>query len=129
MSKREKTSLYIMAAFYVIAGINHFVSPVFYKKIMPPSVPWHSQFILLTGMAEIVLGILLLLPLTRRPAAWGIIILLIAIFPANLQMMLNYKQEHHPYLWIAVLRLPLQILLILWAYAFVKKKREVAAIS
>jgi uncharacterized membrane protein len=122
MSKWNKISLYSMAALYVLAGINHFVNPDFYKKIMPPWLPWHYPLIYISGVAEIVLGLLLLPVQTRKIAAWGIIILLIVVFPANVQMMLNYQQEHNPYLWIAVVRLPLQLLLIGWAYQFAKKQ-------
>lgn len=122
MRKWKKISLYGMAALYVLAGINHFANPDFYKKIMPPWLPWHYSIIYISGLAEIVLGLLLLPSQTRKWAAWGIIILLIIIFPANVQMMLNYQQEHNPNLWIAVVRLPLQILLIMWAYQFAKKK-------
>ncbi len=118
MKKWEKISLYSMAALYVLAGANHFVHPDFYKKIMPPWLPWHYSLIFISGLAEIVLGLLLLPVQTRKLAAWGIIILLIVIFPANVQMMLNYQQEHNPDLWIAVIRLPLQLLLIVWAYQF-----------
>ncbi len=124
MVNRRKTSLYCMAVLYIIAGINHFISPVFYKKIMPPWLPWHYPLIYASGVAEIVLGLLLIPIQTRQLAAWGIIALLIAVFPANVQMMLNYKEQHNSYLWIAVLRLPLQLLLIGWACQFTKKGRS-----
>lgn len=110
-----------MAALYVAAGAYHFINPGFYKKIMPPYLPWHYPLIYISGICEIVFGIFLLPLATRRLAAWGIIILLIAVFPANIQMMLNYKAEHDPDLWIAIVRLPLQPLLIWWAWQFAKK--------
>jgi uncharacterized membrane protein len=122
MGKRKKISLYIMAAVYVAAGTYHFINPFFYKKIMPPWLPWHYSLIYISGVAEIILGLLLILPPTRKLAAWGIIALLLAVFPANVQMMLNYQQEHNPHLWIAVLRLPFQPLLIWWAYQFAKDR-------
>lgn len=124
MNKRTKLSLYVMVALYILAGINHFINPLFYKRIMPPWLPGHTLLIYISGVCEIVLGILLLLPQARRMAAWGIIALLVAVFPANVQMMLNYQQEQNPYLWIAVLRLPLQLLLIWWAYRFTKSSKE-----
>ena len=111
-----------MSVFYIVAGINHFIHPLFYKKIMPPYIPWHMPMIYASGIIEILLGILLIPFATRRLAAWGIIFLLIAIFPANINMMLNYLDEKDPDLWITVLRLPLQILLIWWAYTFTKKE-------
>jgi uncharacterized membrane protein len=120
----KKTGLYIMAALYVAAGINHFIHPEFYRKIMPPWLPFHDGLIFISGIFEILFALLLLLPVTRRLAAWGIIALLIAVFPANIQMMLNYQQENNPGLWLAVLRLPLQVLLIWWAYSFTKPLTE-----
>ena len=112
-----------MEAFYVIAGINHFINPVFYKKIMPPWLDWHTTLIFISGALEIIFGVLLLPIKTRQLAAWGIIVLLIAVFPANVQMMVNFRNEQNPYLWIAVLRLPVQLLLIRWAYQFTKNKK------
>ena len=75
-----------MAVFYMAAGINHFVNPIFYKKIMPPWVPWHYPLIYISGGVEILLGLLLIPAPTRKLAAWGIIVLLLAVFPANVQM-------------------------------------------
>ena len=124
MKVEKEISLYSMAALHVIAGINHFVNPDFYKMIMPPWLPWHYSIIFISGLAEIVLGLLLLPLQTRKLAAWGIIILLVAIFPANVQMMLNYQQEKNPDWWIAVVRLPLQLLLIVWVYQFAKSDRR-----
>ena len=117
----KKISLLVMSVLYVIAGINHFISPLFYKQIMPPYIPWHMPLIYVTGILEIILGILLIPIFTRRIAAWGIIILLILVFPANINMMINYWQEENPDLWITILRLPLQFVLIWWAYTFTKQ--------
>jgi uncharacterized membrane protein len=113
-------SLYIMALFYMAAGVNHLVHPGFYKKIMPPWLPWHEQLIIISGIAEMLFASLLFFRITRRLAAWCIIALLIAVFPANIQMMLNYYHENNPSLWMAIVRLPLQIVLIWWAYLFTK---------
>ena len=121
MGKWKKISLYVMAGLYVLAGANHFFNPLFYKKIMPPWLPWHYPFIYLSGVCEMVLGLLLLSAQTRKLAAWGIIILLIAVFPANMQMLLNYREEQHPNWWVTGLRLPLQLVLSWWAYLFTKK--------
>lgn len=109
-----------MAAFYIAAGINHFVSPGTYNKIMPSYLPYHYMLIYISGIFESGLGILLLFSRTRRFAAWGLIALLIAVFPANVQMLINYLKNNNPKLWIAVVRLPLQIPLIWWAYIFTK---------
>ncbi len=83
-------------------------------------MPWHKNLVILSGICEIIFGFLLIFSSTRRLAAWGIILLLIAVFPANFQMMINYKYEANPRLWISIVRLPLQIVLIWWAYGFTK---------
>ncbi|HXB43330.1 MAG TPA: hypothetical protein VNV85_04705 [Puia sp.] len=87
---------------------------------MPGWVPMHEAMIFMSGICEILFAFFLLWPSTRRLSAWLLIALLIAVFPANIQMMLNYFQEKNPGLWLAVLRLPLQIVLIWWAYSFTK---------
>ena len=106
----------IFALFFIAAGLNHFVSPDFYLKIMPPYLPWHYPLVFMSGVAEVVLGVGLLIPKTRRLAAWGLIALLIAIFPANLHMTMNPEQYSNISPILLWLRLPLQGLLILWAY-------------
>ncbi len=105
-----------MAVLYVAAGVNHFINPAFYLNIMPPYLPWHETLVAVSGVAEIVLGIGLLVPATFRLAAWGVIALLIAVSPANIHMALNhqlYPEIPSAVLWI---RLFVQVLLILWAY-------------
>ncbi|WP_345253016.1 DoxX family protein [Flaviaesturariibacter amylovorans] len=113
----------LMALLYIAAGVNHFVHPAFYLAIMPPWLPAHGALVAASGVAEIVLGILLLVPRTRRFAAWGIIVLLVAVFPANVQMAVNYVELQHPKLWLALLRLPVQGLLIWWAWLYTRRKR------
>jgi uncharacterized membrane protein len=111
--------LYLMSAVYIIAGANHFVNPRFYMKIMPPWLPYHAMLVAVSGVCEIA-GALLLLPVaTREVGAWFIIALLIAVFPANVQMMMNYAQRHNPYLWVTIVRLPLQAVLVWWAWRYV----------
>ena len=109
-----------MACFYVAAGINHFIHPEFYMKIMPPWLGWHEALIIISGVCEILFGLLLIARPTRVIAAWCIIGLLIVIFPANIQMLLKYLHQHNPLLWIAVLRLPIQFILIYGAHIFYK---------
>jgi uncharacterized membrane protein len=123
--KRKTMSLYAMAAFYMAAGINHFINPNFYINIMPPWLPWHREMILLSGLAEILLAILLIPYKTQKFAAWGIIVLLIGVFPANIQMVSNYYHQENPLLWLTILRLPIQILLIYWAYQHTSLVRDV----
>jgi uncharacterized membrane protein len=109
---------------FVLAGINHFLNPDFYLRIMPTYLPWHLFLVYLSGVFEIVLGALLLIPKFSRLAAWGLIALLIAIFPANIYMAINTEMfpEFNPLLiW---LRLPLQFLLIVWAFWLIKSSVE-----
>jgi uncharacterized membrane protein len=116
----KRLSIYAIIGLYVVAGLNHFAHPGFYTRIMPHWIPFHEEIVFVSGICEILFGLLLILPRTRRLGAWCIILLLIAIFPANIQMMINYLRENNPQLWIAILRLPLQILLIWWSYSFTK---------
>ena len=116
----RKLSLYIMCAFYLIAGINHFWHPQFYLNIMPAWIGYHEALVIISGLLEIFFGIMLIPQQTRKLAAWGIIILLITIFPANIQMMMNYIQEQNSKLWITIVRLPVQLILIWWAYRHTK---------
>jgi uncharacterized membrane protein len=107
---------YLFAASFMLAGLNHFINPDFYLKIMPPYLPWHLPLVYLSGVVEIALGALLLIPKLTRVAAWGLIALLVAVFPANIHMALNH--EFYPDHSVAALwlRLPLQLVLMVCAY-------------
>ena len=110
----------IFALFFVAAGVNHFVDTPFYESITPPYLPWPYALVIISGIAEIVLGVALLVPKSSRLAAWGLIALLIAVFPANIYMALNpnlFPTIPVVALWI---RVPVQGLLILWAYWYTR---------
>src|SRR5471032_1404848 len=79
----------VLALFFVVAWMNHFLATNFYLRMMPPYLPLHLEIVYLSGVAEIVLGVLLLVPPTSAVAAWGLIALLIAVFPANVQMAIH----------------------------------------
>ncbi len=111
-------SLYIMSVLYILAGVMHFVAPKFYLRIMPRYIPYHNALVVISGVVEIILGILLLFPAYRTLAAWGIIALLIAIFPANINHLTSAKPGKGPPLWLLYMRLPIQGVLIWWAYLF-----------
>ena len=115
MSRIKTVSKYLLAIFMVSAGTMHFIKPDFYLRIMPPYLPLHRELVYLSGFFEIALGLLLLVPRFSRLAAWGIIALLLAVFPANI-----YLYQHQDLLPAApivhLLRLPLQVVFILWAY-------------
>jgi uncharacterized membrane protein len=121
--------LVVMGAFYVFAGVMHFVNPDFYLEIMPPYLAWHAELVFLSGVAEVVLGVAVLVPRTRRLAAWGIIALLIAVFPANLHMAVSQiRPEHAPEFMTQSMndplmvwwRLPMQGVLALWAWWYTR---------
>jgi uncharacterized membrane protein len=106
--------------FFVLAGLNHFINPDFYLKSMPAYLPWHLFLVYFSGFFEIALSVLLLVPNFTRIAAWGLIALLIAVFPANIQMATNpqlYSDINPLALW---LRLPLQAVFIAWAYWYTR---------
>src|SRR5215210_4674262 len=106
-----------LAALFVGAGVGHFVATDFFMRIMPPYLPWHRPLVLLSGVIEIALGVLLLVPMTSTFAAWGLIALLIAVFPANIHLYLHQEIWPLPPI-VHLLRLPMQAVLILWAYAY-----------
>ena len=112
----KEISLYVMAALYILAGANHFVRPKFYLRIIPRYIPWHKAVNYVSGAAEILLGVMLLFPTYRILAAWGIIILLIAIFPANVNHLTTAKPGKGLPIWALYIRLPFQGILILWAW-------------
>lgn len=119
MSRIKTLSLWAMAAFYAAAGTNHFLNPDFYLPIMPPYLPWHAELVFVSGVAELGVALGLLIPRTRVAAAWATIALLIAVFPANLHMALADVPVGDPPQSAGVLRwlrLPLQLVLIAWAW-------------
>jgi len=117
-SNALRVGLSLLAAFFVVGGILHFVFPAAYASIMPAWLPWHAALVAVSGVCEIAGGLGVLLPHTRRAAGWGLILLSLAVLPANLQMLLNYDAAQAP-LWqqgLLALRLPLQVPLIWWIW-------------
>ncbi|NOT97439.1 MAG: DoxX family membrane protein [Nitrospira sp.] len=120
MNRIKQISRCLYGLFFMAAGANHFLNTPFYVSIMPPYLPWPVALVYLSGVAEIGLGGLLLFERWHRLAAWGLIALLIAVFPANVHMALH--PELYPWasplgLW---LRLFLQGALIVWAYWYTR---------
>jgi uncharacterized membrane protein len=110
-----------LAAFFTAAGLNHFREPGLYAGMMPPWLPWPSALIAVSGVCEVLGGIGILARPTRRAAAWGLVALLAAVFPANLHVALMGRMPGFTLspavLW---LRLPFQPVLaaaVLWAGA------------
>jgi len=112
-----RTSARILGVVFAIAGSLHFVRPATYEAIMPPYLPAHRELVLLSGAAEVAGGIAALFPRMHPFARWWLIALLVAVFPANLQMALNpddIKGLPDIPVWTFWLRLPLQVAFIYW---------------
>jgi uncharacterized membrane protein len=108
----------LCAGLYIVAGVLHFVIPKFYLRMMPPWIPAHRFCVYASGVAEIIVGAGLLVEVTRPWAAWGVIALLIAVFPANLYMFQTPEKFKDVPRWALVLRLPAQAALIYWAWLY-----------
>ena len=113
----NRIGLFLLGLFFIAAGTNHFVNPDFYVAIMPPYLPAHLELVYLSGLFEILGGIAVVLSPIRQWAGYGLIVLLIAVFPANLYMAMNPgKFVDIVSAWVLYARLPLQFLLIWWTF-------------
>ena len=108
----------LCAGLYVTAGVLHFIIPRFYLRMMPPQIPAHRFCVYASGVAEVVLGGALLIEQARPWAAWGIIALLIAVFPANVYMFQQPEKFTDVPRWALAARLPAQAALIYWAWLY-----------
>ena len=113
---------YILAAAFVLAGTYHFLNPPFYLRMMPPVLPAPLFLVYLSGVFEILFGVLLLIPRFSRIAAWLIIALLIAVFPANIYMAMNPQLFPDISQTALYIRLPLQLVLMAWAFWFTRSE-------
>jgi len=114
----KKIALLLLAVFFIGAGVNHFLSPDFYTAIMPPYLPWHRELVALSGVFELLGGVAVLIPALRSLAGWGLVALLLAVFPANVHMAVHpgpYVEGGVP-LWGLYARLPLQLVFLVWAW-------------
>ena len=116
--QRITGSIALIGVIFVIAGVLHLLRPRFYVAMMPPWLPAAATLVLVSGVFEILGGLGVLVPATRVAAGWGLIALLFAVFPANVQMLLNARAAHASATTMAVLvaRLPLQALLVYWVF-------------
>jgi uncharacterized membrane protein len=118
----NQIGLALFAGMFIVSGLSHWFFPELYTRIVPPFLPWRPELVWMSGAFEILGGVGALLPLSRRGAAFGLTILLIAMFPANIYVAIY----HVPFrgvlgeAWVQWLRLPLQIPLIIWALCYTK---------
>ncbi len=108
----------LAAAFFIAAGVAHFLKPAIYRKIVPPGFPNPRLLVEISGACEIAGGIGLLIRPLRPAAGWGLIALLIAVFPANIYMVV--RPEKVPLAipnWLLWARLPLQAVMVAWVWA------------
>jgi len=119
----ENLFRYVLAALMVVAGLIHFVAPRGYVRIMPRWLPAPLALVYISGVAEIAGGVGLLIHSLQRAAAWGLIALLVAVFPANINMAINklgFTPEQKPNPWILWGRLPLQFVMIAWVWLYTR---------
>ena len=123
MKKIKVVSKVVLAGFLVFAGSMHFARPEFFLKIMPPYLPFPMGLVLISGAFEIAIGMSLGIPRLSRVAAWGIIALMLAVFPANIYLFQHQDLLPAPPL-VHLLRLPMQAVFILWAYWHTRPDHE-----
>ena len=109
-------SIIIMSIFYVSIGVNHFTIPEWFLQIVPPYLPYKLELVYISGFLEILLGVMLLIPATRFYAAWGLILLLIAVYPANIYLAQTNGAVMNTTPLVAWGRLPFQFVFIALAY-------------
>ncbi|ELZ98707.1 hypothetical protein C440_00085 [Haloferax mucosum ATCC BAA-1512] len=131
LARAKRPLRYVMGCLYIVAGVLHFVDPHVYVQLVPPSFPAALELVYISGIAEIALGAGVLVPRTRRLAAWGLIALLLAVFPANVYMathdvVLTGAPEaiRNPSTAARWARLPLQGVLIAWAWWYTRPETD-----
>lgn len=124
MRNLKQIMRYLFGVLFMLAGANHFRATAFYVNIMPSYLPWQLELVYLSGILEFALGALLLIRRASRLAAWGAIVLMIGVFPANLHMALH-SESYPSFSPVAIwLRLPFQAVLIAWAYWLTRTNQE-----
>ncbi len=126
MSRAKGLLLYVLSFFFVFAGFMHLMNPAPFVAIIPPELPAPEWLNVVSGLAEIVLGVFVLEPRTRVLAAWGLVALLIAVFPANLHVALENiglpggepGTGNAVFNWV---RIPFQPLFIAWAWWYTRE--------
>jgi len=131
LERLEEPLCYLMGAAYVVAGVAHFLAPAVYEQVVPPSLPRPRALVYLSGVAEIALGVGVAIPRTRRHAAWGLVALLVAVFPANVHMAVHDVRIEGIPDWASDppdaatwARLPLQAVLVWLAWRCARAGRD-----
>ena len=116
----------LFAVCMIAAGLSHFIVPHPYVKIVPPQLPYPEAIVYISGFFEILGGISLFIPPLSQAAAWGLVLLLIAVYPANINMAVNNIHINNipDGNWFQAIRLPFQFVLIAWAYWYTKPDKE-----
>lgn len=109
-----------MGVLYLAAGVMHFVATRAYLAIMPDYLPAHRELVLASGVAEIAGGLGVMAPQTRKAAAWGILVLLVCVMPANVWMVQHPERYPGIPVWMLWARLPLQLPLLWWAWRYTR---------
>lgn len=114
----KSTFKILLAVFFVLAGMLHFLKTPLYVQVMPPYLPFPLELVYISGFFEILGGLGVLIPLVRRLAGYGLIALLIAVFPANIHMAASSMQSEGMSVFslLLLLRLPLQLVFVAWVY-------------
>ena len=110
----------LIALSFVAVGVKHFTDADLFVSIVPPYLPWHLELVYLSGVFEILGGLGLLFERSRKPAGWGLLALLVAVYPANIHMLVNeiYLDGMPEEKWLLWARMPMQLLFALavsWA--------------
>jgi|TARA_B110000438_G_scaffold130961_1_gene127143 uncharacterized membrane protein len=114
-------TIYVMGLFYILVGVKHFQNPEWFIPIVPPILPYKLFLVYISGFFEIFFGVMLFIPKLRYVASWGLILLLIAVYPANIYLALTNGEAMNTTPLIAWGRLPFQFLFIGLAYWHAKK--------
>ena len=111
-SRKKVLMRWFLGLAFMWVGIQHFVDPGPFVGIVPPYLPWALELVYLSGVFEILGGLGLLIPTVRKRAAWGLVALLVAVYPANIHMLVNEvyfgDMPHEP--WLLWARMPFQFL-------------------
>ena len=116
----KKLVLFGLAAFFINVRVDHFVNPEFYLSIMPPAFPLHLEAVYISGFFEVLGGVGVLIPRLRKIAGWGLVALLVAVYPANIYMAITPEAFPEASVALLYVRLVFQFLFFYWAFSVTK---------